>query len=163
MRYSPGSLLLVVGAQASEPDRFAERIVEERGIVFSLGKVRGLLAGKVAEDQIEGKARELLDAAVAKRLASGQTVVLALEGFDAAERERYVRMAHANRRPRHLILLEAPREKVQDEERPGLDELRRALDANELGQEGFATTLRLGGNALSELKRIVFAAAPRDD
>ncbi|HUE28254.1 MAG TPA: hypothetical protein VMP89_15880 [Solirubrobacteraceae bacterium] len=163
LRYSPGSLLLIVGAQAADPDRFAERIVEERGIVFSLRKVRGLLAGKVGEDQIEGKARELLDAAVAKRLASGQTVVLAIEGFDPAERDRYVRLAHANRRPRHLILLEARREQVQDEERPGLDELRRALDANELGKEGFATTLRLGGNALSELKRIVFAAPPRDD
>ena len=154
---------MIVGAQAADPDRFAERIVEERGIVFSLRKVRGLLAGKVGEDQIEGKARELLDAAVAKRLASGQTVVLAIEGFDPAERDRYVRLAHANRRPRHLILLEARREQVQDEERPGLDELRRALDANELGKEGFATTLRLGGNALSELKRIVFAAPPRDD
>ena len=163
LRYSPGSLLLIVGAQAADPDRFAERIVEERGIVFSLRKVRGLLAGKVGDDQIEGKARELLDAAVAKRLASGQTVVLAIEGFDPAERDRYVRIAHANRRPRHLILLEARREQVQDEERPGLDELRRALDANELGKEGFATTLRLGGNALSELKRIVFAAPPRDD
>jgi hypothetical protein len=163
LRYSPGSLLLIVGAAAAEPDRFAERIVEERGIAFSLSKVRGLLAGKVAADQIDSKARELLDAAVAKRLDSGQTVVLAIEGFDPAERERYVRLAHGNRRPRHLILLEAPRDQVQDDERPGLDELRRALDANDLGKEGFATTLRLGGNALGELKRIVFAAPPRDD
>ena len=155
--------MLIVGAAAAEPDRFAERIVEERGIAFSLSKVRGLLAGKVAADQIDSKARELLDAAVAKRLDSGQTVVLAIEGFDPAERERYVRLAHGNRRPRHLILLEAPRDQVRDDERPGLDELRRALDANELGKEGFATTLRLGGNALGELKRIVFAAPPRDD
>lgn len=131
--------------------------------MFSLSKVRGLLAGKVAEDQIDAKAQELLDAAVTKRLESGQTVVLAIQGFDPAERERYVRLAHGNRRPRHLILLEAPRDQVQDEERPGLDELRRALDANELGKEGFVTVLRLGGNTLGELNRIVFAAPPRDD
>jgi hypothetical protein len=52
---------------------------------------------------------------------------------------------------------------VTDEERPALDELRRALDAGELGQEGFQTALRLGGNALSELKRIVFQPPPRED
>jgi predicted kinase len=154
---------LIVGAAAAEPDRFAERVVEERGTVFSLGKVRALLAGKVADDQIEGKARELLQAGVQRRLEAGQTVVLAVDGFDSSERERYVRLAHSQRRPRHLILLEASRDKVQDDERPGLDDLRRALDANELGKEGYATVLRLGGNTLRELKRIVFQAPPRDD
>ena len=44
-----------------------------------------------------------------------------------------------------------------------LDELRRALNAGELGLEGFQTALRLGGNALGELKRIVFQPPPRDD
>jgi hypothetical protein len=163
LRYSPGSLLMIVGAAAAEPGRFAERVVEERSAVFSLTKIRRLLAGKVADDEIETKSRELLNAAVQKRLQAGQTVVLAIEGFEPAERERYVRLAHAQRRPGHLILLEAARDKVQDDERPGLDELRRALDAGELGSQGFATVLRLGGNALSELKRIVFQPPPRDD
>lgn len=131
--------------------------------MFSLGKVRELLAGRVADDQLEAKARELLQAGVQRRLEAGQTVVLAIEGFDPGEREQYVRLAHSQRRPRHLILLEASRDQVQDDERPGLDELRRALDANELGKEGFATVLRLGGNTLRELNRIVFHAPPRDD
>ena len=65
--------------------------------------------------------------------------------------------------PRHLILLEAPRDRVTDEERPALDELRRGLDAGELGQEGFQTALRLGGPALAELNRVVFARKPPDD
>jgi len=52
---------------------------------------------------------------------------------------------------------------VLEGERSGLDELRRALDAGELGSEGFETVLRLGGNGLSELKRIVFQRPPRDD
>ena len=90
-------------------------------------------------------------------------MVLPLEGFDAQERERYVRLAHGLRRPRHLILLDAPRDKVLDSERPALDELRRSLDAGELGLEGFQTALRLGGDALAELKRIVFQPPPRDD
>ena len=154
---------MIVGAAAAEPDRFAERVVEERGISLSLPKVRALLAGKVADEEIEARSRELLDAAIRKRIEAGQTVVIPIEGFDAAERERYVRIAHGSRRPRHLILLETSRDKVRDEERPELDELRRALDAGELGSEGFQTVLRLGGNAVTELKRIVFQAPPRDD
>ncbi len=163
LRYSPGSLLLVVGPAASEPDRFIERVVEERRSAFSLRKVHALLTGRVAEDELEARTRELLEATIAKRLKSGLTVVVGVEGFDADERERYVRLAHGQRRPRHLILLESARDRVLDEERAGLDELRRALDAGELGREGFQTVLRLGGNALSELKRIVFQPPPRDD
>jgi hypothetical protein len=163
LRYSPGSLLVVVGAAASEPDSFLERVLEERSLGLSLTKVRALLAGRVPEEDMEARSRELLDAAVLKRIQSGQTVALAIAGFDAAERERYVRMAHAERRPRHLILLETSRDDVADDERPGLDELRRALDAGELGAEGFQTALRLGGNTLAELKRIVFQRPPRED
>jgi len=163
LRYSPGSLLVIVGAESSEPARLAERVVEERGAMLASSRVRALLAGRVTSDEIEERASELLTAAVLKRLQSEQSVVLPLEGFDALERERYVRLAHQLRRPRHLILLDAPRDKVLDNERPALGELRRSLDAGELGLEGFQTALRLGGNALAELKRIVFQPAPRDD
>jgi hypothetical protein len=163
LRYSPGSLLVIVGAEASEPARFAERVVEERGATLAPSRVRALLAGRVASDELELRAGELLTSAVLKRLQSGQSVVLPLEGFDAPQREQYVRLAHHLKRPRHLILLDAPRDKVLDDERPALDELRRSLDAGELGQEGFQTALRLGGNTLAELKRIVFQSPPRDD
>jgi hypothetical protein len=163
LRYSPGSLLVIVGAEASEPARFAERVVEERGATLARTRVRALLAGRVAESELEERADELLAGAVLKRLRSEQSVVLPLEGFDAPERERYVRLAHGLRRPRHLILLDASRDQVLDNERPTLDALRRSLDAGELGLEGFQTALRLGGHALAELKRIVFQPAPRDD
>jgi hypothetical protein len=163
LRYSPGSLVVIVGAGAAEPARFAERVVEERGATLSLGRVRALLAGRVAEGEIEERAGELLAGAVLKRLQAGQNVVVPLEGFDAVERERFVRLAHGLRRPRHLILLDAPREKVLEDERPAVDELRRSLDAGELGLEGFQTALRLGGHALAEVKRIVFQPPPRDD
>ena len=163
MRYSPGSLLLIVSPDAAESARFAERVVEERGAVLSLAKVRTLLAGRVAAEEIEARARELLDAAVVKRLGERQTIVLTLEGLDAGERERHVRLAHGLKRPRHLILLEVPRDQVPDEERATLNELRRALDSGEVGSEGFQTALRLGGGATGELKRIVFQPPPRDD
>lgn len=163
LRYSPGSLLVVVGAAASKPEAYLERVIEERGAVLSAAKIETMLAGRVPDEEIGARAQELLEATVLKRLQASSTVVIPVAGFDADERERYVRMAHGLRRPRHLILLEAPRDQVTDEERPALDELRRALDAGELGQEGFQTALRLGGNALSELKRIVFQPPPRED
>jgi predicted kinase len=163
LRYSPGSLLVIVGSAASQPAVFAERVLEDRGTLLSLAKVRSLLSGRVADADIEAKASELLQVAVLKRLAANQSVVVATETVDAAERERYVRLAHGHQRPRHLIMLDAPRDSVRADERASLDELRRALNAGELGLEGFQTALRLGGNALGELKRIVFQPPPRDD
>jgi hypothetical protein len=163
LRYSPGSLLLIVSSDASESGRFAERVVEERGAVLSLAKVRTLLEGRVPAEEIESRACELLDAAVVKRLGERQTIVLTLEGLDAQERERYVRLAHGSKRPRHLILLEIPRDQVPEQERATLNELRRALDSGEVGLEGFQTALRLGGGTMAELKRIVFQPPPRED
>jgi predicted kinase len=162
MRYSPGSLVVVVGAPASEAAKFADRVIQERGAVLSLARVRELLAGRVPDEEIEARAHELLGAAVRKRLQAGQSVVVPVETLDPAERETYVRLAHGLQRPRHLILVEAPRERVEEDERT-LDELRRALNAAELGQEGFQTALRLSGQALAELKRVVFARRPPED
>ena len=163
MRYSPGSLVVIVGAVASEREAFAERVVEERGAVLSPARVRALLAGRVAEDEIPPRARQLLDAAVAKRLEAGQSVVVPADSLDPERRAVWVRAAHAARRPRHLILLDSGRDQEIDADRAELDELRRALDAGELGREGFQTALRLGGSARSELKRIVFARRPPED
>ncbi len=163
MRYSPGSLVVVVGAEPGVTDAFAERVVEEPAALLSARKVRGLLAGKLPEDQVEGKARELLLAAVGKRLSGGQSVVVPLTGLDAEEREVFVRLAAPHRRPRHVILLETGRDKVAEEDRAALDALRRSLDAGDLGDEGFATALRLGGANVTELKKIVFANPRTDD
>ncbi len=73
LRYSPGSLVLIVGAAASEPDRFADRVVEERGAVLSPAKVHALLAGRVGADELDARAQELLEAAIQKRLKAGQS------------------------------------------------------------------------------------------
>ena len=162
LRYSPGSLLLIVGADEETREAFAARVLEENGVLLSIPKLRAMLAGRVDEDQVEAKAGELLDSAAQKRLAAGQTVVITTSGLDPAERERYVRMAAPHRRPRHLLLLEAGEETVADEDRTALGELRTALDSGALGQEGFATSLRLGGRLLPELKKIVFAPPPAD-
>ena len=163
MRYSPGSLVVVVGPAAADPARFAERVVEERGAVLSLARVRALLAGRASASEVEARAPELLAAAVLARLKRGQSVVVAVTGLDAAERERHVRAAHGLHRPRHLILLDAPADQLQDDERPVLNELRRLLDVGELGHEGFQTALRLGGSTIAEFKRLVFQRPSPED
>jgi hypothetical protein len=163
MRYSPGSLLVIVSASTPDRDAFIDRVIEAKNAVLSLDKVRALLAGRVAEEEIEERARELLDAAVAKRLEAEESVVLAADRLDADERDRVVRLAAKLRRPRHLILLETQRDQVAEDDAAPLNALRRALDADELGAEGFHTSLRLGGGSAAEVKRIVFRPEPRDD
>jgi hypothetical protein len=163
LRYSPGSLLLVACTDRELRDRLIARVVEEQSAVLSLGKLRTLLTGRVPADELEAKAQALLDATAAKRLAAGHSVVIGLEGLGADERERYVRLAAAHRRARHLILVEAGKDSVAEEDRATLSELRTALDAAELGAEGFMTSMRIGGRMVSELKRIVFAPPPSDE
>jgi predicted kinase len=163
LRYSPGSLLIVLGASPAERNGFLARLIEDRSSLLSLEKVRTLLSGRVEEQELQARAEELLLAAVAKRLENRETVVLAADGFEPAEREPFVRLAAALKRPRHLILLETTREQVREEDLAALNELRRALDASELGAEGFQTALRLGGGTAGEVKRILFRPPPRDD
>jgi AAA domain len=163
LRYSPGSLLVVACAADAERDRFLERVIEDRGAVLSLAKVRELLSGRVSEEELEQRACDLLEAAAKKRLESKHTVVLGAGGLEPAQREPFVRLAAELGRPRHLVLLETARELVRDEDASALNELRRALDAGELGAEGFQTALRLGGGAADEVKRIVFRSLPREE
>jgi len=163
IRYSPGSLLLIASSPASTGEGLAQRVVEEKASVLSMGKVRGLLAGRVNDEEMPAKAAELLDAAVGKRLEANASVTVVLEGTGPEERERYVRPAAAVKRPCHLILVESPREQVEESERPALNKLRTALDAGQLGAEGFHTALRLGGESASEIRRIVFRPEPKDD
>ncbi len=162
LRYSPGSLLIVVSSSPAERDAFTERLIDNKGSLLSLDKVRGLLRGRVADEELEGRAVEVLNAAVQKRLEASETVVVAAEGLEPEERERYVRMADRFKRPRHVILLETPRDQVEEDDRPALNDLRRRLSAGEMGAEGFDTSLRLSGSSITEVKRIAFERAPRD-
>lgn len=154
---------MIVSASATARDAFVARVIQERGAVLSLAKVRGLLAGRVGPDEMESRASELLHAAASKRIDASETVVLVAEGLEAAEREPYVRMAATQKRPRHIMLLETARDDVPEESRVALNALRKELDAGDLGAEGFQTALRLGGGTVSEVKRIIFRPPPQDD
>lgn len=163
LRYSPGSLLVIASASEADREALADRVVEQKGAVLSTGKVRELLAGRVPDEDMDSRAAELLGAAAAKRLGANESTVVVTSGLDPEERDRLARIAAAAKRPRHLILLETARDQVAEDDLAPLNELRRRLDAGELGAEGFDTALRLGGDSIGELKRIVFRPAPRDD
>lgn len=163
LRYSPGSLVVLVSASADARDRFAARVLEDRSALLSMAKVRALLAGRVPAAEAEQRAEQLLDAAVVKRLEAGDAVFVVADGLGAEERERHLRAAAARRRPRHLILLDTGREGISDEDLEALNDLRKRVDAGEVGEEGFQTALRLGGPTIAEAKRVVFRPAPKDD
>src|SRR4051794_30643379 len=161
--YSPGSLVVVASTAPAEADSFVNRLVQNKGALFSLTKVRKLLEGRVGEAELEGRAQELLVNAVAKRLESGETVVVVTDTLDAEEREPFVRLAATIGRPRHLVLFEPARVDLDDEGKAALSDLRRRLTAGELGREGFQTSLRLAGSTIGEVKRLDFQRPARDD
>lgn len=163
LMYSPGSLVVVASSDPAQADAFVNRLVQNRGALFSLAKVRSLLQGRVADDELEDRAVELLMNAVSKRLESGETVVVVMETLDAEEREPFVRAASAAGRPRHLILFEPAGVELDDEGKAALADLRRRLTAAELGAEGFQTSLRLAGSSIGEVKRLDFQRPSRGD
>ncbi len=163
LRYSPGSLLIVCCASSEQLEGFLERLVDDRASVLTRTRVLKLLEGRVPPEEMEQRAEQLLLLTAGKRLESRLTVVLGLQDMSAAAREPFVARASELRRPRHLILLEVSRELVDEEALGELNELRRALDAGELGAEGIQTALRLGGGTAAEVKRIIFRPPPREE
>ena len=158
-RFSPGSLVLVVGSTPEGRETFAARRFEERGAVMSPARLRKLLEGKVAPEQMDAAAEKVLDAAVGKRLEAGESVAVLLPDLSPESRARFVLPAAKLRRPRHLVFLD----KVSEDDREAGNALRRAIEAGELGEEGFMTVLRLSGRTIDELQRIVFRPPPSDD
>jgi hypothetical protein len=161
--YSPGSLLVVVSSAPTEAEAFVNRLVQSKGAIMSMSKVRGLLQGRVADDELDERAEELLANAVAKRIESSETVVLVAESLAPEEREPFVRMAAMAGRPRHIMLFEPAGVQLDDGQKAALSDLRRRLTASELGDEGFQTSLRLAGSSIGEVKRLDFQRPARDE
>jgi hypothetical protein len=161
--YSPGSLVVVASSAPAEADAFVNRLVQSKGALLSMGKVRTLLAGRVSEAELEPRTLELLTNAIAKRIEAGETVLVVTETLDAEEREPFVRLAAAAGRPRHILLFEPAGVDLDEEGKAALSDLRRRLTAGELGQEGFQTSLRLAGSTIGDVKRLDFQRPSRDD
>jgi hypothetical protein len=161
--YSPGSLVVVASSAPEEADAFVNRLVQQKGALFSMEKVRTLLRGRVGDEELDDRAQELLTNAITKRLEAGETVLVVAETLAPEEREPFVRAAAAAGRPRHLILFEPAGVDLDDDGKAALSDLRRRLTASELGQEGFQTSLRLAGSSIGEVKRLDFQRPSRDD
>jgi len=163
-RYSPGSLVVIVGGESAQAlERFAAKRFEDQHAVLSLSKVRELIRGRVADENLEAAAAQMLAAAVSKRLGADKSVVVLTESLGSEERAPFVVAAAAVRKPRHLIFIDVPKDQVAEEDRDTVNELRRAVDDAKLGEEGFMTALRLGGSAIHELNKIVFRPPPSED
>src|SRR6476619_8641180 len=106
LMYSPGSLVVVASSAPEQADKFVNRLVQQKGAVFSMDKVRTLLEGRVGADELDSRAQELLTNAITKRLEASDTVLVVMETLDVEEREPFVRLAVAAGRPRHIILFE---------------------------------------------------------
>ena len=113
LRYSPGSLLMIVSVSEAERNRFAERLIDER-MLLSLDKVRALLEGRVPEEEI-GRARAaVLDAAVLKRLQASETVVIAPRAWRPASASATSAMAAEAGAPGTWSCSKPPRKTSQD-------------------------------------------------
>jgi AAA domain-containing protein len=161
--YSPGSLVVVASTAPADAETFLDRLVQSKGALFSMAKVRSLLTGRVPEDELEARTEELMTSAIAKRIESGDTVVLVTETLDPEEREPFVRLAAAAGRPRHIVLFEPAGIGLDEDGKAALSDLRRRLTAGELGREGFQTSLRLAGSTIGEVKRLEFQRPSRED
>ena len=161
--HSPGSLLVIVSSSPPEAEAFVTRLVQNKSALMSMPKVRGLLQGRVSDEELDDRAAELLANAVAKRIESSETVVLLAETLAPEEREPYVGAAATAGRPRHIMLFEPAGIELSDEDKAALGDLRRRLTAGELGEEGFQTSLRLAGRSIGEVKRLDFQRPSRDD
>src|SRR5260221_13675451 len=62
--YSPGSLLVIVSSSPSDAEAFVNRLVQNKGALMSIPKVRTLLQGRVPDDEVDARAAELLANAV---------------------------------------------------------------------------------------------------
>jgi len=93
LRYTPGSLVVLVGGTHAVRDRFAERVLEDRGALLSHDRVRSVLTGRVPDSELDAKAAELLAAAAGKRLEAGQSTIVAAVDATPEWREPFARTA----------------------------------------------------------------------
>ena len=164
MRYSPGSLLLIACADRTLRDRFVARVIDEQSAVLSLDKVRALLAGKVAEDELDAKAQR----------AARRRRVQALHGRpdrrDPARDARRPRSASAtcaSPPPTGARAISCSWRPARTTSPTPTASRSASCAPRSTGassaQEGFMTSLRLGGRMVEELKKIIFAPPPADD
>lgn len=162
MSYAPSSVIVLAGARGAGQAAFAERLFDKGSVaVLSTERIQSMIAG----DPAPGQAVDLIGRVATQRLRAGQSVVVVGRALDAQERRDLVLIAQRARRPVHLILLEATRDQLLaggadeqslESELPAATELRRGLERETLGEEGFSTVLSLTPRAAEQVRQIGF-------
>jgi len=164
--YAPSSVIVLAGASRVGKTTFADRLFDKGSVaVLSIEKIRRMIASAPDESQARTQALSLIGQVAHQRLRAGQSVVLDGDALDPEERRGLVLIAQQARRPAHLIFLEGSREQLEESgadeaalerDLPLALELRRAVEQNRLGEEGFATVLTLTRRAADQVKQIGF-------
>jgi predicted kinase len=164
--YSPSSVIVLAGAAGVGKTTFADRLFDKGSVaVLSIAKIQRMIAGAPEGPEARAQAVSLIGQVAAQRLRAGQSVVIDGRALDPEERRELVLVAQRARRPAHLIFLEGSREQLEqggaseqdiEHDLPLTGELRRAVEQDRLGEEGFSTVLTLTRRAAEQVRQIGF-------
>lgn len=159
-------MIILAGAAGVGKTTFADRLFDKGSVaVLSIAKIQRMIAGAPEGPQAHTQAVSLIGQVAAQRLRAGQSVVIDGRALEPDERRDLVLIAQRARRPAHLILLEGSREQLEqggaseqdiDRDAALAGELRRAVEQDRLGEEGFSTVLTLTRRAADMVKQIGF-------
>jgi predicted kinase len=162
--YAPSSVIVLAGAAGVGKTFFADRLFDKGSVaVLSVARIQSMIAAE--ETQARDQALTLITQVAVQRLRAGQAVVIDGRGLDGADRAPLVAMGQQARRPVHLIFLEGSREQLLEggasedaveRDLPLALALRKAIEQDQLGEEGFATVLTLTRRAADQVKQIGF-------
>ena len=143
IRYAPGSLVIVLSADEATREAFCARVLEDTNVLLPA-------AGRAGSPRSSSTTRPV-SCSTPRRPSGSQPArpwLIALDGFDAAEWGSTSASPTATAARATSCSSRSAQSKVPGRgARAAVDALRTALDAGELGQEGFVTSLRLGGAA----------------
>jgi len=156
LHYAPRSILLISGAELEVRRHLLQRLFPAE-LVISAERIEALVKGKVSEERLPATVSHLMRQAAANRLAAGRPTVVATETLTEAERKNFTTLAEESKRGAHLIILDAGRQAVADEDAfSALQALRALARDGEVGVEGFRTVLVLGRADVDALRSITF-------
>lgn len=155
LSYQPASLILLAGAEADASSEFAKRLFNKGSVsVFDPARIAQAITGEISQEERHAKTQTLLSKVAVERLRGGGSVVIDSRALDPAERAEWVKLGNQARRPVHLIFLDSG---SSDDETAGqAAALRKAIEQDRMGEEGFSSVLTLTRNAANGVMSVGF-------
>jgi predicted kinase len=160
LSFPAGGLVVFTGADPVTLHRLVGRLLP-RPAVLSHDQLARAVAAKVPAEKVAAITLQLMTKAVSERVAEGKAVVI--ETTDLTSELRTALAALADRRAgSHLVLLDAGRKAVADEERfEALRAVAAQARSGEIGSEGFSTVVVLGRSDLDKVTEVEFTQRKR--